>query len=284
MRSSFLFSLSFWFFITQAFNTAFGQDLSNSDDVMEVFVIDSYVTPEIPHKFILTYFTSDSATSIVVLENEFEFIVNPEYSDFHEIEIDLTEFVFDSIFISYRIIGKGLDQKEFKSERYEVTLPYKDKLLMQDTPGFFSAFCLGALIFMVPSPALVIYEDQSFLSLSKELPVISFYSTGYNYPNRYLALEYAYVFNSPLRNFLRAGYKEIFQVPYIEYISGGINIFTDFLGFNGLSPEVSIGFFKFYKTFTVYSKYRYNFKPGHNFQEFHEISIGLFSNFFSLQR
>lgn len=273
-----------WIFITPVLNTVSGQDSSYSEDLLEVFVIDSYVTPEIPHTFVLSYFTSDSAISSVVLEDEFEYTVTSEYTDFHEIEIDLTEFVFDSIFVSYRIIGKGMDQKEFTGENYEVTLPYKDKLLMKDTPGFFSAFCLGALIFLIPSPAMVIHEKESFLSFSKELPIISFYSTGYNYPDRYLALEYSYVFNSPLKNFLRAGYKEIFQVPYIEYISGGLNIFTDFLGFNGLSPELSIGFFKFYKTFTVYSRYRYNFKPGHASKKFHEISIGLFSNFFSLQR
>lgn len=276
--------LTFLLFILIYSSPASGEEISNLEEKIEVFLIDSYVTPEIPHTFILSYFTSDSAVTTVILENEFEFTVSAEYSDFHEIKIDLTEFVFDSIFISYRIIGKGMDQNEFVSENYEVTLPYKDKLLMKDTPGFFSAFCLGALIYLIPAPALVIHEENTYLSLSKELPVISFYSSGYNYPNRYLALEYSYVFNSPLKNFLRAGYKEVFKVPYIEYISPGINLFTDFLGFNGLSPELSIGFFKFYNTFTVYSRYRYNFKPGNSFKEFHEISIGLFSNFFSLQR
>jgi hypothetical protein len=117
--------------------------------------------------------------------------------------------------------------------------------------------------------------------LAKEIPVFSIYGEGYNYPTGYIGVEYAYIFNAPYKHFLRLGYKHIFQLNFLEYFSAGLNGYTDFLGFNGISPEVSIGFFKIYNAFTVFGRYRYNFKPSDVNEDFYEISIGLYSNFFS---
>ena len=125
-------------------------------------------------------------------------------------------------------------------------------------------------------------NGDSHFSLVKEMPLLTFFSSGYNYPSTYISLEYAHVFDAPIKNFLRLGYKKIIQLPVIEYMSPGVNLFTDFLGLNGISPEISIGWFKVYNVFTVYSKYRYNYKPGGSNADFQEITVGLYSNFFSI--
>jgi hypothetical protein len=104
---------------------------------------------------------------------------------------------------------------------------------------------------------------------------------SYKYPSGYIAAEYSHIFGAPQKNFLRLGYKHIMEIPGIEYVSPGLNVFTNFSGFNGVSPELSVGLFKIFNTFTVYTRYRFNFKPGETESNFHEFSIGLYSSFFS---
>ncbi|MBZ0199112.1 MAG: hypothetical protein K8H86_04535, partial [Ignavibacteriaceae bacterium] len=102
------------------------------------------------------------------------------------------------------------------------------------------------------------------------------------YPMGYFSAEYSYIINAPVRNFLRVGYKHIIEIPVFEYIAPGLNGFTNFKGFNGISPEVSLGLFRAFNAFTVYTRYRFNAMPGQKGSEFHEFSIGLYTNFFSL--
>jgi hypothetical protein len=83
-------------------------------------------------------------------------------------------------------------------------------------------------------------------------------------------------------NYLRTGYKQIFEPGFIEYVSPGVKVFTNFAGNNGISPEISFGLFRMLDSFTVYARYRYNIKPGDSSANFNEISIGLYSSFFSL--
>ena len=81
---------------------------------------------------------------------------------------------------------------------------------------------------------------------------------------------------------MRIGYKQIYQIPVLEYVSPGMDVFTNFLGYNGVSAGISVGWFKISNVFTVFTKYRYNFKPGEEKDDFHEISMGLYSDFFSI--
>jgi len=62
-------------------------------------------------------------------------------------------------------------------------------------------------------------------------------------------------------------------------------IYRDIPDFNtnqGISPELSVGLFTIKDTFTFYARYRYNLKLHTEGTNFHEITIGLYSGFFSL--
>lgn len=257
-------------------STAFAQE----GDV-EVFLIDSYATPELPHTFVLSFFTTDSVTSKLIFNKEIEKEVSAELTENHKIKLDLTGLTFDSSYVPFEIYVYDKDGNESKSETFQLYIPYKKEMVIENDPGLFFV-CLGGIIFSMPSPTLVAYNGENYFSLVKEIPLITYYSGGYNYPDSYIGLEYAHVFNAPIKNFMRIGYKQIFQIPVLEYVSPGLDVFTNFLGYNGVSAGISVGWVKISNVFTVFTKYRYNFKPGEEKDDFHEITIGLYSDFFSL--
>ena len=248
---------------------------------VEIFVIDSYITPETPNKFVLSFFTSDSSTSKLIVMDKLIFDVSKTPSENHKIELELNKLKLDSAKLQYVIAAYDRKGNETRSEVYQVELPQGLVISEEQDVGLFRV-CLGGIIFAIPSPAYLWVNNEHYWSISKEIPLFSFYSIGYNYPAGYLGVEYSYVFEADRKNFLRVGYKQIFQVPEIKYISPGLNYFTDFNGYNGLSAELSVGLFQIQNIFTFYTRYRYNFQLQNNGTGFHEISIGLFSNFFSL--
>ena len=269
------------FFLCLAFSQIHSAQEVDYPDEVEIFLIDSYVTPELPYKFVLTYFTSDSVSSKVIIDEKYEHQVSMNLTEDHKAEINFIDYSFDSAYVPFTVYLFNENGKEIKKEEFDVILPYNTEITIKNDPGLL-IICLGGIVFSSPSPTFISMNGDSYLSLVKEVPILTFFSGGYNYPSSYVSLEYAHVFDAPIKNFLRLGYKKIFQLPVIEYVSPGVNLFTNFLGLNGISPEISIGWFKFYNVFTVYSKYRYNFKLGGTNNDFNEITIGLYSNFFSI--
>jgi hypothetical protein len=143
--------------------------------------------------------------------------------------------------------------------------------------------CLFAgSVFLLPMPGSIHYDAVGYYTLTKEIPLISFRAKKGNYPSGYISTEYTYKFGDKGNNLLRLGYKQIFPIDYIEYISPGITAYTNFKGQNGFAPEISLGWFTLLDTFTFYTRYRYNFKPGDSGSNFHEINLGLYTRFFSL--
>lgn len=61
---------------------------SAQDAEVDVFVIDSYITIEEPYIFILSFFTTDSVTSTVTIEDKYSFTVSDTLTENHKIEID----------------------------------------------------------------------------------------------------------------------------------------------------------------------------------------------------
>lgn len=267
------------FFIS--FCSVNAQEESVGSDSIEVFLIDSYITPETPHKFVLTFFTSARCKSRLILDKIHEYTVSDNFTEDHKAEIDVSSLQFDSTRAPFFIVVEDSLGNSYQSERYDVALPGEYSPNVSQAPNLLLMCCLGGIIFGLPSPTYVIAQDKNYFSLTKEIPILSFYKTSYKYPISYISVEFAHIFDAPRKNFFRAGYKHIFELPYIRYVSVGANWFTDLRGFNGVSPEVSLGLFSLYDVFTVYSKYRYNYEPNQTGADFHEISLGLYSGFFT---
>ncbi len=248
---------------------------------IEITIIDSYITPELPHKFVLSFFTSDSCTASLNIENKYKYKVTEKPSDTHKIEVDISRLKFDSLVIHYTVTAKDRKGAE-SSQSFEVTLSDESLLVKNRDLNLFNVCCIGGVFFGLPSPGLILKDGASYASWSKEIPLFSFYSGGYNYPAGYIGAEYKYIPKFSAKHQLALGYKQVFQLPVIEFVSPGVNYFTNFLGKNGISFETSIGLFRFYNIFTVYTRYRFNQFLGNEKTHYHEFSVGLYSNFFSL--
>ncbi|MGK9369785.1 hypothetical protein ACSSWA_12860 [Melioribacter sp. Ez-97] len=259
--------------------------LAQGQEDIEIYIIDSYISPEAPYVFNLTFFTTDSVISKVIIENTGEFIISKKPEVDHKFEKDVTELKTNGKYLRYRIEITDRNGNKIQSPPYEAEFPHN--IVMKDRNlNLLQVCCFGGVIFGLPSPVYIRYNEKDYFGLSKEIPLFSFYSGGYNYPLGYVGVEYTYVFNKGnpdlSRDFIRVGYKQIIQLPAIEYISLGISYFNDFKGSYGYSPELSLGLFKIENVFTFYARYRYsNGISGGNYR-FNEYSVGIYSNFFSI--
>ncbi len=255
---------------------------AQEEDEFDIFLIDAYITPETPHTLIITFMTSDSAKTKVILNNKYVLNVSDNFKIDHKLRKEVSEMDFDSMNVPFKIIATDINGKKHTSEEYELTVPNNLEIKMKKGSNAFAQLCIGGSLFLLPSPSAVFLKDRNYFELTKEIPIFAFYSTGFNYPSEYLSVEYSHIFNAPIKNFLRIGYKKIFLIPKIEFVAVGINVYTDFLGHNGFSPELNFGLFKIFNVFTVFTKYRFNFQLFSSDFNFHEISIGLYSSFFSI--
>lgn len=247
---------------------------------IEVFLIDAYVKQEPPYIFILSFYTSEVCLSNVIIDNKYEYLVSNGLSEAHSAKIDITSLNFLDKNVSFVIETIDSSGIKRKSESFEFDLPYEP--IIKEGSSIWTLCLFAGSVFLLPMPGYVITEGDSYYSLTKEIPIVSFRSKRGNYPAGYFSVEYTYIFEAENRNFARLGYKKIFPIDFIEYIAPGITTYTNFSGQNGFAPEVSVGWFTLLDTFTLYTRYRYNYKPGDSNSNFHEINLGLYTRFFSL--
>ena len=252
----------------------------SQSDSIEVYLIDAYCTREMPYTFKLSFYTSEECKSKVVLDEKYEFDVSPELTDFHKKEIDIDNISFSGKIVYFNIITETESGEKFKSEKFDFDLPYEPQI--ESGSDLFTLCLFGSVIFLLPYPSYAFDNNSSYFSLTKEIPFISFRSRNLNYPSGYLSIEYSYLFNNDNPSYLRLGYKKLFEVSHIAYLSPGLSLYTNFDLNQGISPELSIGLFTIEDTFTFYVRYRYNFTLQSNGANFQEINIGLYSGFFSL--
>jgi len=247
---------------------------------MEVFLIDAYVKQEPPYIFLLSFYTSEVCLSNVIIDNKYEYLVSSGLSEAHSAKIDITDLKFLDKNVSFIIETIDSSGKKSKSESFEFDLPYEP--VISEGSSIWTLCLFAGSVFVLPMPGLMDYSSIGYYTLTKEIPIISFRSKKGNYPSGYVATEYTYRFGDQDNHYLRFGYKKIIPIDYIEYISAGVSAYTNFSGQNGFSPELSVGWFTLLDTFTLYTRYRYNFKPGDSNSNFHEINLGLYTRFFSL--
>lgn len=252
---------------------------SEPQDSIEVFVLDSYIPVESPNLFFLSFITSEQAKTVLVINGKYSIDISKQFAENHKAEINLSRFQLQTKFISCVIIAESTEGRKNLSEPFEVDIPIERTF--ESSSNVLTTCLLGSIIFLVPSPQVIVSNGKSYLGLTKEIPLAAKFSGGYNYPIGYFAAEYSHVFETSPKNLFRLGYKHIFEIPVIEYISVGINGFTNFNGDNGISPEVSLGLFQVSNVFTIYSRYRYSFIPSNSGYRFSDVSIGIFSSFFT---
>ncbi|KAF0151729.1 MAG: hypothetical protein FD143_1681 [Ignavibacteria bacterium] len=250
------------------------------NDATEIYVIDSYITPENPFRLIVTFSTSEECTSVIKIKSGKTFNVSDSLTEDHRVEIDMTD-LYGLTEIKYRLLVKNKQKKETISDEYEVALP-NQFLLTPTTEINWYQMCIGGLVFAIPAVEYLVIDGKEYWGLSKEIPLFNFYGDGYNYPKGYFGVEYSHYLKATTKNFLRLGYKHMFQFREIKYISPGISFFGNFKGYNGLSAEISLGLFQIKNIFTVYTRYRYNFQLKSGGKDFYEFSLGLYSNIFSI--
>jgi hypothetical protein len=249
-------------------------------DTVEVYLIDNFVTQEKPLTLIVSFSTSTGVKSEIIIDGKYKFQVSKELSENHQDSINISDLKFSSNTPHFVIALEDSLGRKYTSEKYEIDIP-KDIEIKQDNNLLL--LCLfGGTVFILPYPVYVYWNGTPYFSFTKEIPLVFLRSGSFSYPMGYFSLEYSFIYHAPVRNFMRLGYKHMIEVPGIEYISPGINGVTNFNGYNGISPELSIGWFKIFNTFTLYSRFRYNFKPGETKNDFTEISIGLYSGFFAI--
>ncbi len=253
-----------------------------AQDEIELFLIDSYVTPEAPYEFRISFFVSEAVSAEIVFDQGYKYVVSEEPLEDFSAKYDFNDVEFDSATAIYNIFITTSNGKKIKSGPYELVLPFfEQKIETEQSLDIFTTCCIGGAFFGMPSFTVAQFDDESHLGLNKEIPLLTISKTGLPYPDHIFSLEYAFIYDIENKHHLRAGYKYLYQPGGIEYLSGGVSGFTDFNGFNGVGAEASIGWFKFYGIFAVYTKYRFNVMPGNTDNKFHEFSIGLFSDFFS---
>ncbi len=274
LTTLFLLATSYSIFSQEDFET-------QSDSIgMEVFLIDAYVKQEPPYIFILSFYTSEVCLSNVIIDNKYEYLVSSGLSEAHSAKIDITALKFLDKNVSFIIETIDSSGKKNKSESFEFDLPYEP--IISEGSSIWTLCLFAGSVFVLPMPGLMDYSSIGYYTLTKEIPIISFRAKKGNYPSGYIAAEYTYRFGDENNHYLRFGYKKIFPIDYIEYISAGVSAYTNFSGQNGFAPEVSLGWFTMFDTFTLYTRYRYNYKPGDLNSNFHEINLGLYTRFFSL--
>jgi hypothetical protein len=266
-------------FLVFLYVTGFAQNDFTEDDSVEVYVIDSFIPPDNPNVFNLSFFTSEPAKSKVILDGKYEFKISEQAAESHKIKIDISKLEFKSKYVPFVILVEDSLGNTNPSDKFEFEL--QKEVQLEGDSNFLLLCLFGGVVFLLPSPVYVVTENDNYFSLTKEIALFTFRGS-FKYPSGYVAAEYSHIFDSPYKNFLRLGYKHLVEIPFLEYVSPGINGFTNFRGFNGISPELSIGWIKIFNTFTVYTRYRYNFKPGESGSNFHELSLGLYSGFFSI--
>jgi len=249
-------------------------------DSIEVYLIDAYCTREMPYTFKISFYTSEECKSRVILDDQYEFDISTELTDFHKKDIDISNLSFAGKIVYFTIITESESGQTFESEKFDFDLPFEPQI--KSGSDLFTLCLFGSVIFLLPYPSYAFDSNSSYFSLTKEIPFISFRSRNLNYPSGYLSIEYSYIFNSDNPSYLRLGYKRLFEIPHIEYLSPGISLYTNFDINQGISPELSAGLFTIKDTFTFYVRYRYNFTLHTNGTNFQEINIGLYSGFFSL--
>lgn len=245
---------------------------------LEIFLIDAFCKPDSNRILMITYYSSFPVKSKVILENKYEYEVSKDYTELHKIRIDLSNLKFEDKQVDFVVKSEDSLGNKYTSEKFDFDLPFEPQI--EGGSNILTLCLFGGAVFLVPNPGIVIQNNKAEWSLTKEIPLLSF-RKGYNYASSYLSFEFSYFNNFQEKLNYRLGYKKIWEVKSIEFISAGLSAFTNFKSNSGFSPEVTIGLFKLFESFTIYGRYRYNYIFNSDYGK-HEFYLGFYSGFFTI--
>lgn len=269
------------------FTAFFAQDSTGTttESTTEIYLIESFVPVEAKTEFHLGFYTSEACKSKIIVAGKYEFPVSDILTENHKSKINISSIPTDTLFLPFVIVVENESGIISSSEQYELQIPAKNEVPLAESSGGEFAGCLfGAAMYAIPTIDYNFYKGKSTWGLSKELPIVSFYNRGYNFPTHYIAVEYSYVNDVMNRNLGRLGWKYIYDLSVGEFLILGINGVTDFKGYNGISPDISWGLYSFNDVYTLYARYRYSTNFSATARDCHTISLGLCTWFFSVHK
>ena len=248
------------------------------EDSTGVYVIESYVREEEKTEIVIYFFTTSPAKATVVFEGKQRFVVSDTLGESFRFTTDISNVKASSQLLKVIIYVEDALGKKSSSEEFEIKLPFEPQI--EGTwLGYLTDCTLGGLAFLVPSVGTSFFKNENRFSLFKEIPVVVFQSEISELPWMALSLEYAHTPDIDFRNRFFAGVKFPFDIPVIKYAAPGLSYTTNFLGVNGISPEISFGFFDIFRVINFNLKARYNYFPSAESLNHFDINIGLTSYF-----
>lgn len=249
-------------------------------DSIEVILIEAYSPKDSPDKMVLTFFASEPVKAEVIFSNK-TVPLGEEFKESHTNSIDIKGVPPQEELIIFYIRVTGESGGSNLSEPFDIVAEGNTSI----SGGADLTGCLiGTAVYAIPAVYYNFHNDSLGLGLGKEFPLLSFYSGGYNYPNGYLAVEYTYSDIHDIKSRYNFGYKQIIEIPFINYVSFGFSFSTDFRGRNAVVPEVSLGLFRIMNVFTLYVRTSHYVFPANKGNNMTQLSLGLFSAFFSFQK
>ncbi len=250
-------------------------------DSISVNVIESYVRQEEKTEIVVYFFASEPVKSYIVFDGNQRFVVSDTLAENFRFTLDISRIKASSNILKAVVFVENAKGEKSSCEEFEIKLPFEPEI--EGTAlGYLADCTLGGLTFLIPSPGFSFFKDQSRFSFFKELPLLVFQSEISNLPWMALAIEYAHTPDIEFRNRFFAGLKFPFEVPVLKYLAPGVSYSTNFLGVNGVSPEVSFGLIDVFRVINLNIKARYNWYPSAGHLDNFDINIGLTSYFLTL--
>jgi hypothetical protein len=251
---------------------------SETMDSVGVYVIESYLKEEEKKEIVVYFFATSPVKARIIFDGGKEFIVSDTLAESFRFTSDFSVFETATEVLRGRIFVEDEAGNKSSSEEFEIPLPVEPKI--EGTAlGYLADCTLGALAYLVPSPGLSFFKDETRFSFFKEIPVVVFQSNISDLPWMALAAEYVHTPDIDFKNRFFFGVKFPFEVPVLKYAAPGISFSTNFLGINGISPEVSVAFFEIFRVINFNIKARYNYYPSATGLNHFDINIGLTSYF-----
>jgi hypothetical protein len=236
------------------------------------------VKEEETKEIVVTFFASSPVKAKIIFDGKQSFIVSDTLSENFRFVTDISNIKATSEILKAIIYVENEKGEKSSCEEFEIKLPFEPQI-EGTTLGYLADCTLGGLAFVVPSLGYSFFNDKSNFSFFKEIPLFVFQSEISELPWMAIAFEYAHTPDVEFKNRFFAGVKFPFDIPIFKYLSPGVSYSTNFLGVNGISPEVSLGFFDVFRVINFSLKVRYNYYPGATNFDNVDINIGLTSYF-----